>query len=162
VLGRMGGDTPGGRHAYRELMKQGLEGEIENPLNLGKGKGIVGERGFVSKIKSEVLESKTSAREQPALRALQKANPCEELISRFASLIGKEKEEICRRGKNSVERAMLMELLYRLCKVTQPEIGRIVGIDYSAVSQARRRLKARLGQDQKLKRRFEELQTRLQ
>jgi len=30
---------------------------------------------------------------------------------------------------------MLMELLYRFCKISQPEIGRLVGgIDYSAVS----------------------------
>ena len=147
VMEYVGGDTAAGRGAYREFMKQGLEGEIENPLTLGKGNGIVGESDFVSKIKSEVLETKTSAREQPALRALHRGNSPEELISRFASLIGKEEGEICRRGKNSVERAILMELLYRLCKITQPEIGRIVGIDYSAVSQARRRLKGKLEQD---------------
>jgi putative transposase len=162
VLGYMGGDTAGGRRAYREFMKQGLEGEIENPLRLGKGNGIVGESGFVSQVKTEVLKTKTSAREQPALRALSRTNSPDELINRFALQIGKDKEEICGRGKNSVERAMLMEFLYRFCKITQPEIGRIVGIDYSAVSQARRRLKGTLGQDRKLKKRFDELQRRLQ
>jgi putative transposase len=161
VLGYMGGDNAGGRQAYSEFMKQGLGREIENPLSIGKGNGIVGESSFVYRIKSEVLESKTSAREQPALRALNRANSPEELVSRFADQIDKEKEEICRRGKNSVERAMMMEFLYRFCKITQQEIGRMVGIDYSAVSQARRRLKERLGQDRKLKERFEELEREL-
>jgi DNA-binding MarR family transcriptional regulator len=68
----------------------------------------------------------------------------DELINRFVLQIGKDKEEIGRRGRNSVERAMLMEFLYRFCTITQPEIGRIVGIDYSAVSQARRSLKGRV------------------
>ena len=48
--------------------------------------------------------------------------------------------DICQRGKRSLERTMLMELLYRFCQISQPEIGMLVGgIDYSAVSQARKR-----------------------
>jgi chromosomal replication initiation ATPase DnaA len=53
------------------------------------------------------------------------------------------------------DRTMLMEFLYRFCRITQPEIGTIVGrIEYSAVSQARRRLQKRLEQDHKLRKRF--------
>ncbi len=38
-----------------------------------------------------------------------------------------------------------MELLYRFSQITQPEIGRLAdGIDYSAVSQARKRLQVRM------------------
>jgi putative transposase len=158
VLGYVGGDNEAGRQAYLEFIKNGMGKEIESPLSLGKGSSIVGESGFVDRIKHEILETKTSAREQPALRTLQKTIVPEELISRVAFQVGKAEEEICSRGKNSIERAMLMEFLYRFCGIAQPEIGRLVGgIDYSAVSQARRRLKMRLSQDRKLSRRFEEL-----
>ena len=61
-------------------------------------------------------------------------------------------------SKKTVERSMLMELLYRFCLVTQPEIGRLVGgIDYSAVSQARRRLRIRMEKDTHLKGRFDKI-----
>ena len=57
-----------------------------------------------------------------------------------------------------LERAMLMELLYRFCQITQPEIGRLAGgIDYSAVSQARNRLQIRLERESELKKRFDKL-----
>ena len=92
------------------------------------------------------------------MRELDKVCEPEELIDYFAHLIGKGREDICKRGKRSIERAMLMELLYRFCQITQPEIGRLVGgIDYSAVSQARKRLRVRLESEAKLKRRFDGL-----
>jgi hypothetical protein len=49
----------------------------------------------------------------------------EEMVWHFTRLAGEKREEICRRGRNSTERAMPMEFLYRFCRVTQPEIGRI-------------------------------------
>jgi hypothetical protein len=39
-------------------------------------------------------------------------------------MIGKERGEICKHGRKTIERAMLMEVLYRYCKLTQGEIGR--------------------------------------
>ena len=49
-----------------------------------------------------------------------------------------------------------MEWLYRFCQITQPEIGRLVGgLDYSGVSQARKRLQVRLHREPKLKKRFD-------
>ncbi|MCL0047167.1 hypothetical protein M1M98_02730, partial [Thermodesulfovibrionales bacterium] len=56
----------------------------------------------------------------------------------------------------------LMELLYRFCQIAQPEIGRLVGgIDYSAVSQARKRLRIGLERELKLKKRFDKLSSQL-
>jgi chromosomal replication initiation ATPase DnaA len=82
----------------------------------------------------------------------------ERLIDQFAALVDKDKEELCQRGRHSLERSMLMELLYRYCRLSQPEIGRLVGgVDYSAVSQARKRLQVKLKREPKLKRRFEEI-----
>ena len=48
--------------------------------------------------------------------------------------------------------------MYRFSRVTQVQIGEMVGgVDYSAVSQARRRLRKRLGKDDKLRNQFETL-----
>ena len=122
-------------------MRMGIKEEIGSPLELGRGNGIVGEADFTQWVKEKFFNKETSRREQPALRELGKECEPEELIDHFAHLIGNVREDICKRRKRSLERAMLIELLYRFCQVTQPQIGRLVGgIDYSAVSQARKRL----------------------
>jgi chromosomal replication initiation ATPase DnaA len=55
-----------------------------------------------------------------------------------------------------MDRAILMELLYRFCNITQPEIGRLAGgIDYSAVSVARKRLQVKMETDEPLRKRFD-------
>jgi hypothetical protein len=57
---------------------------------------------------------------------------------------------------------MLMEFLYRFCHITQAEIGQIAGgIDYSAVSQARGRLRKYLSQNKELKQKFEAIERQL-
>jgi chromosomal replication initiation ATPase DnaA len=57
---------------------------------------------------------------------------------------------------------MLMELLYRLCRITQLEIGKLVGgIDYSAVSQARKRFQQKLAVDKELRKKFFSIQGKL-
>ncbi len=158
----MGGDNRKGRQRYRRFVEWGIEQGTKNPLELGKGNGIIGEADFVKWIKKKYLSKDTSKREQPALRELKKEFKPQELIERFAELIGKRKEDICQRGKQSLERSMLMEFLYRFCHITQPEIGRLVGgIDYSAVSQARKRLRVRLEVEPKLKKRFYKLSDQL-
>jgi len=163
VLGYMGKDDRKGRLAYRKFIKWGIDKDAASPLKLGKGLGIVGEEGFVQWVKEEFLRGiKGVKREQPALRELGKMFEPEEMIAHFTRLTGEKREEICRRGKNSTERAMLMEFLYRFCRITQPEIGRLVGgIDYSAVSQARSRLHKRLDRDHKLRKRFNALSDQL-
>jgi hypothetical protein len=78
-------------------------------------------------------EDEKSVREQPALRELQQSIAPENLIDRYALLVKMTRTQLTAKGKQSIERSMLMELLYRRCKITQPEIGRLLGgIDYSA------------------------------
>ena len=162
VLGYMGGDNRKGRQSYRQFIKWGIEEDLESPLELGKGSGIVGEDDFIQWIKEEFLSKEVSKREQPALRELGKEFKPDVLIDHFTDLVGKSKEEICQRGKKSLERTILMELLYRLCRITQPEIGRLVGgIDYSGVSQARKRLHIRLEREPRFRKRFDKLSDQL-
>ncbi|MCD4775836.1 MAG: transposase [Candidatus Aegiribacteria sp.] len=162
VLDYIGGDNRKGRQEYQKFVESGIDQDTENPLESGKGIGIVGGADFVQSIKERFLNMKASEREQPALKELRKELKPEELINRFTKLINKSRDDICQRGKRSLERSMLMELLYRFCRITQPEIGRLLGgIDYSSVSQARKRLHIKLENEPQLKKRFEKLSDQL-
>ena len=155
VLGYMGGDDRRARSRYRRFIRQGVEGDVLNPLEVGKGNGIVGGRGFLGWIKENYLKEGKQEREQPALRELGKVFAPEELIDAFVRLTSMDKDKLCRRGKNSAERAMLMEFLHRFCQISQPEIGRLVGgLDYSAVSQARKRLRSKLEVQSELRKKY--------
>ena len=94
---------------------------------MGKGHGIVGDKKFIEWVKERFISKTGASREQPALRKLQKVFEPGELVKQFTRLSGISYKDICRREKRSVERAMLMELLYRHCLITEPEIGRMVG-----------------------------------
>jgi chromosomal replication initiation ATPase DnaA len=83
----------------------------------------------------------------------------ENLIDRYAPLVKMSREQLTAKGKQSVARSILMELLYRLCNITQPEIGRLLGgIEYSAVSQALKRLQIKILNDPNQGKKFKQLQ----
>lgn len=162
------GDSGKASRNYRKFIAEGMTKDIPNPLDIGKGTSIIGERKFVDKVRkligSDLNQRKgdKTGREQPALRKLEKTATPEEVISYYAKIIKKSREELTAKGKQSTERAMLMELLYRLCKITQPEIGKLAGgIDYSAVSQARKRLRDKIINEPALGKQFSEIQDKL-
>jgi len=156
VMRSMGGDTKKGRERYLRFLELGMGREGRNPLDVGRGHGIVGGRQFIERMREKFGGGDDSAREKPALRELRKKYYPEELIDRYAKAMGIEQGGLCERGKRTLERAMLVELLYRYCDVSQAAIGRYVGgIDYSAVSNIRRRLHERWGTDEVIKARFE-------
>ena len=157
VLDCFNGDTTEGRRIYRQFVYKGLKEDPDSPLEEGKGCGIVGSSVFTEYIREKYLEkvSLKSQREQPFLKAVSVGYTPDELIAWFCKLINEDQSEICRRGRNSTDRAILMELLYRYCNIKQPEIGLLVGgIDYSAVSYARKRLRLKIKKDASLKQRF--------
>ena len=47
ILAHFGGDTARGRRGYARYVEQGLSASLENPLELGKGHGIVGDADYV-------------------------------------------------------------------------------------------------------------------
>ena len=57
ILDYMGGNNPKWRHDYRQFIKWGIDREMENPLEIGKGNGVVGEPDFVQWIKERFLNS---------------------------------------------------------------------------------------------------------
>ena len=79
--------------------------------------------------------------------------------SEFKSLKEKLPKEILERKRRLIRiRQVAMELCYRYCPLTQRDIGDLFGVDYSTVSQNRKRLKIRMESDKKLKAQFERLE----
>ncbi len=73
----------------------------------------------------------------------------QEIIRAVKEETGKGLEEI--KKEKSVERIILMDLLYRAGGLRGAEIGTLLEVDYSTVSQGRKRLRDRLRKDRKLK-----------
>jgi len=164
ILDCFGGDTSEGRKKYRRFVYNGLTEELEGVPDLVNKNGIIGDSGFVEHIRHTYLKkhSGKSHREQPQLKAARNYWVPEDLIKNVSQILGRDEDEICRRGKNSKDRAILMEFLYRFCDITQAEVGRLVGgIDYSAVSVARKRLRLQMESNAVLKQQFEDIADKL-
>ncbi|MBP9013054.1 MAG: transposase [Smithella sp.] len=165
ILDYFVGDVRKRSNDYKAFMAEGMEKDIPNPLEQGKGTGIIGEKDFVEKFSQLYCKdhrNQKSKREQPALRKLDKIATPEEIIDRYAQLVKLNREELTTKGKQSNERIMLMELLYRFCNITQPEIGKLLGgIDYSAVSQARKRLYVKMQNEPEWAERFRQIQEKI-
>jgi REP element-mobilizing transposase RayT len=150
---------------YKQFVTDGLKEDITSLLEKGKGTGIIGEADFVEEIRQLFVtdqKDRQSQRERPALRELGKPMTPEELIDRYTDLVQKNRDELTSKGKQSTDRAILMELLYRFCNITQTEIGKLIGgIDYSAVSQARKRLRLKIKNETEWAMKFSQVENHL-
>jgi hypothetical protein len=159
VLAYFGGDTAKGRRRYEEFVMEGMSGEIQNPLEKGKGHGIIGTSDFIKKIKEQYIQFATESRELPAVKKILAQVEPERIIRVICEVLKVEREELLRKGYKGVARGVLMEMLYRYGGMKQREIGGLMGIDYSAVSVMRKRLQ---GKDRRMSALIERLKMRLQ
>ncbi len=162
VLAHFGGDTSAGRRRYEGFVIEGLAGKTTNPLEGGRGHGIVGASEFIEKIRGQFLPSLGESREIPAVRRIAVQIEPERIVREICKTFEVEREELLRRGYKGVGRGVLMELLYRYGRMNQREIGELMGIDYSAVSVMRKRLSAVQKRDRNLSIRIEKIKKRLQ
>ena len=152
VLGYFGGDTAKGRRGYARYVEQGLVADLENPLALGKGHGIIGERDFVDEVLLRYLPPDVEARELPAMDKIRGRVAPERILETVCTELGVGREGLLKRGSRGIGRGILMELLYRYGGMKQPEIGAMMGIDYSAVSIARKRFQEQMENNSEVKR----------
>lgn len=155
-----GEDDPGGRAQYRAYVYAGIAGDIRSPFDDVVHQSILGKPGFVERTKGRITPK--PEREIPSLRKLRRSIPTEVLLKALGDLYGVAPEEILKRtGRVTWIRQAAMELCYRCCPVGQREVGVLFGVDYSTVSQNRRRFKERMKADRGLKNEFEELERKL-
>jgi len=145
ILVYFGGDTPEGRKQYRDFVKEGLTREMENPLERGKGHGIIGSAEFVERMKERFLSGQPRSREVKAIRKVIGQVEPERILEAVAMEFQVSREDLLQRGNRGIARPVLMELLYRYGGLNQREIGELLGIDYSSVSVGRKKLQTLLG-----------------
>ena len=160
VLAEYGGDTVQGRSEYRKRILQDIAEGLEIKRDI-IGQSVLGGDEFISWVKEKFIKGKGD-RESPGHRQLSRYRAEEEIIQAIEKESGKPFDSI----KNSRHplRPVAMDLLYRIGGLKGIEIGRIFKVDYSTVSQSRKRLTEKLEKDANLKgllRRIEEELSRL-
>ncbi|MGV1099662.1 transposase [Thiovibrio sp. JS02] len=146
ALAEFGGDIATGRAKY----KKQLAADLAEGLPVRErivAQSLLGSDDFVQRIKSGYLDTETT-REQPTLAEGRKYLAQDVIIAAVCKVTGKTRKEILQTP--GPLRQMAMDLLYRLGGMKNPEIGRLMGVHYSTVSQGRKRFRQRLDTDRKL------------
>jgi chromosomal replication initiation ATPase DnaA len=121
----------------------------------------VGAQKFVERIR-ENIETKGTQREQPGMRQIQARAPTAVLraVARYYGV--EEKRLTGKRTRLPDERAVALEMVYRHGGIRQAEIGRLFGgLDYTAVSRERKRLRDKADQDSKIRRALTEIENQM-
>ena len=145
--------------AYKAYLIKGLKTPFYSPFKEIKSQAILGSEGFVDTLKRH-LDKKAKIREIPALRTLKKGLTIEDVIKEVRDYFHIKRDVLISYSGREM-RQMAMEMAYRYTHQGQAEIGKVVGVDYSTVSQNRKRLKLKLEQDLKLRKAFNQIGERL-
>ncbi len=74
----------------------------------------------------------------------------ERVIRTVCVMTGVRREDLFKSRRRGSERALLMEILYRHGGMNQREIGKLLGLDYSSVSVARKKYQALAAENQRV------------
>lgn len=159
VMNYFGRDKRPTMAAYKSYVMEGLKGTLSNPFDEVKSQMILGSKGFLERIK-DYLHKETRVRELPALKSLKKVLTIEQVLLEIANHFHIERERLISKGSKEL-RQIAMEMAYRHTGCNQEEIGKAFGVDYSTVSQNRRRLGLRLKEDRKLLESFNRVNEKL-
>jgi putative transposase len=157
VLADFGGDTILGRRAYQKRVKEELSRELRIKEKV-IGQAILGGDHFIEWLKENFFP-KQRDRECPGLTGLKRYRALEEIINIFVKETGIMLDDV--KAKKHPLRPVLMDLLYRVGGLTGIEIGKIFNVDYSTVSQTRKRLALRIKKDSGLRKIVERIETNL-
>ncbi len=139
ILESYGGDNKKGRGLYWETICNDLSTGIDIKEKVIGG-SILGSDAFINWAKDKFLPAKSC--EIPAVQRLKKYTAKDKLIDALCKETNKSFDEIKKeRGKI---RQLAMDLLYRVGGLSGTEIGEMMGVDYSTVSQGRKRLREKL------------------
>lgn len=147
VLGEYGGDNARGRKIYKNRIYSDIKEGIEIKDKV-IGQSILGGEEFVEWIKERFLKGRQD-RESPSLRELKRYRAKEVIMKAIEKVTGKSLEEI--KASKGRLRQIATDLLYRIGGLKGVEIGNLMGVDYSTVSQGRKRLRGKMQKDKSLR-----------
>jgi putative transposase len=143
VLSDFQGDNNRGRRAYQKRIQEDLLGKIEVRKKV-IGQAVLGGDRFVDWVKKNFYPG-VQDRECPSLTQLKRYKAVDDIIKIFSRETGEDVEAI--KAKGHPLRSGLMDVLYRIGGLSGVEIGQMFGVDYSTVSQTRKRLSLKMRDD---------------
>ena len=143
ILESYGGDNKKGRELYWGTICNDLSTGI-NVKEKVIGGEILGGEAFIKWVRGKFLPTKS--REIPAVRRLKQYTAKESIIAALCKETNKSFDGV--KNERGIIRQIAMDLLYRVGGLSGTEIGEMLGVDYSTVSQGRKRLREKLKSDQ--------------
>ena len=146
VLSEFGGDTDKARKTYTKA----LYDEIAAPFDMKSevvGQSVMGGSAFMDWVRERFLET-SKDRERPSVKSIHARTGKDTILKVIQQETGKDLA-VLKRERGPL-RQLAMELLYRAGGLTGPQIGKLFGVDYSAVSQERKRFRERFAGDKQL------------
>ncbi|MHB8790478.1 MAG: transposase [Desulfobulbaceae bacterium] len=155
VLAEYGGVTRAGRQRYQKQIIEDLSAGLPIKDKI-IGQSILGSNGFVEWVRETFLESQTD-RERPAVGKIHRYLSTEEVLALVSAETGI--KDVIR--SSGTTRQFVMTALYKYAGLNNREIGDLLGVDYSTVSQGRKRLRDKTKSDQSVHLILERLERKL-
>lgn len=146
VLQEYGGETDRARDAYMETIRAGAAMGLEIKDKI-LGQSIIGRDEFIEWVKERFIDREKHD-EIPSLKEIRLYRSKEAMLKVIESETGKGIDEI--KKEKGLLRQIAMDMLYRIGGLRGKEIGRMMGVGYTAVSQERKRLREKVQMDKKL------------
>lgn len=142
------------KRGYKAFIEEGIRGKLVDPLEKIVGRTIIGSQEFAEELKKRLWRG-----EEKILinRLIEK----EKVIDTVCRFFRTGFSELKKKRKKDFRRRALMYLLNRKSGLKLHEIGGILGIGYSAVSQSIKKFKEELENDRELVKNLRFLEERL-
>ena len=141
VLAEYGGDSRRGRKNYLKTLREDIAGTLAIKGEV-IGQAIVGGQEFAKWVVEEFLDKGKRDRECPPINAISRYYSKEKIVASAEKVLGKSIQWI--RSEGGLNRQIVMDALSRIGGLKGREVGDYFGVDYSTVSQGRKRLRERL------------------
>lgn len=132
----------GGKRAYRHFVKQGMEGGVSTPWQEVKGQVLLGSQRFRDAIVSRYIEDVEGRKtEASRVKELRVSVEPQKVLAEVGRHFGIKEMDLKRRSHIFTEpRYLASYLLRKHCSSGLKEIGKQVGLHYSAVGNAIKRV----------------------
>ena len=158
ILDAYGGGNKQGMRTYWEAICDDLSRGLDIKEKIIGG-SILGSEKFIHWVKERFLKDNKDKREVPSIKRLWKYKAKEKSMKALCEEFGKSFDEI--KEERGIMRQIAMEIFYRFGGMKGNEIGEMMGVDYSTVSQGRKRLREKLKTDKNLSKRMERIERNL-
>ena len=152
ILNYFGKNFSDAQRRYRNFVDAMVGKDYKSPLNGVVASTILGSLDFIKEIKDNYLKNKKVDRNVPALKELSKRPSIEEIIKEVEAVFGQDR---------ALSRKVKLYFCHRYTGTKLKEIGMHFGIGESGVSQSSRRITLKIDQDRKLRKKIEEIETKL-